>query len=414
MRLVRIHGEGLYKGRRAALLCSLLVILALVFAACGGGGASEPPAEAPAAEEPAAEAPAEEAEAEPTEAPAEEPEAEATEAPAEEAEAEATEAPAEEATEEPTEEPAEEVTAGEEITETAEMTETEEAAAEATAEPAEEGDAEATPEATEEPAEEGAAEGSTGAGDVANGEYIATLSGGCGCHFNRDAGALAGGNRFAGDFGEVFAPNLTPDPETGIGNYSEQEIAHIIQTGQHPGGYQLVPAMPYRNFSAMSNQEALDVAAYLFSLEPVVNEVGERAVTTEPEPFEPELREEASTDPVERGQALATIARCGECHTSRNEDGSPNMELFLAGGPLMDDEIAANITPHEEFGIGAWTEEEIAHYMQTGERPDGSLAQGSMAQQIDRRFHLLTDEDAAAVAAFLKSIPAVEHDPYAN
>src|SRR5690606_37389258 len=135
----------------------------------------------------------------------------------------------------------------------------------------------------------------------------------------------------------------------------------------------------YHAFSAMSNQEALDVAAYLFSLEPVVNEVPEREVTTEPEPFSPETAAEAPTDPAARGEVLATIARCGMCHTPTNEDGSPNMDLFLAGAPLVDDEISANITPSEEFGIGAWTEEEIAHYLQTGERPDGSLAQGSMA-----------------------------------
>lgn len=392
MHLMQYRPDLVHKGTRVAFLCSLLVILALLLAACGGGGEEPQPTEAP----PAA-----------TEAPA------ATDTPA------ATEAPA--ATETPA--------AGEEITETAEMTETEAVS------PTEEVTATEEMTSTEEmtgaegmtgteemtsteevTSTEGVTEAAAGAGDAANGEYIATLTGGCGCHFNRDLGALAGGNKFEGPYGVVYAPNITPDPETGIGNWSEEDVAHVLHTGVTPDGTQLVRAMPYVAFSAMSNQEALDVAAYLFSLEPVANQVEARAVTTEPEPFTPDPAPpaEAPTDPVARGQELVTIARCGGCHTPTNEDGTPNMDLYLAGAPLQEDEISANITPSEEFGIGSWSEEEIAHYLQTGERPDGSLAQGSMAQQIERRFHLLTDTDAAAVAAYLKSIPAIEHDPYAD
>jgi len=360
----------MHQGARVAFICSLLVIAALVFAACGGSDEPQPAEPAAATEAPAA---PEEPTAEPTEAPTEEPAAEATEAPAEEA-----------------------------ITETAEMTGTEEVTS-----------TEEVTAAEETTSTEAAA---TGAGDAANGEYIATLTGGCGCHFNRDLGALAGGNKFEGPYGVVYAPNLTPDPETGLGDWSAEDVAHVLHTGITPDGTQLVRSMPYVAFSALSNQEALDVAAYLFSLEPVVNQVGERAVTTEPEPFtrDPAPPEVAPTDPVERGLQLATIARCGQCHTPNNEDGTPDMDLFLAGAPLQEEEISANITPSEEFGIGAWSEDEIAHYLQTGERPGGSLAQGSMAQQIERRFHLLTDDDAHAVGAFLKSVPAIEHDPYAD
>ena len=80
--------------------------------------------------------------------------------------------------------------------------------------------------------------------------------------------------------------------------------------------------------------------------------------------------------------------------------------MMLAGSPLRD-EFAANITPDEETGIGSWTEEEIAHFLMTGMYPDGSKVEGAMAQQIERRFSKLTEGDSAAIAAFLKSIPAV-------
>ncbi|HXF60652.1 MAG TPA: cytochrome c [Caldilineaceae bacterium] len=376
---------------RATGLLGLLLVLVLTIGACGQ---SEEPVTAPPAEEPAAEEPAA------TEPPAEEPAAEepAAEEPA------ATEEPAEEAA--PTEEPAEEAVATEAPTEEP----TEEPAAEATAAPTEEPAEEAA--ATPEAAEEGAAEGATG--DAASGEYIVTLSGGCGCHFNRDLGGLAGGNDFEGDFGVVYARNITPDPDTGIGNWSEDEIVNAIRLGQRPDGSQLHPIMPYARFSVLSDVEAHAVAAYLLSLEPIANEVPARELASEPAPFTPasEPGAEPPTDPVARGEQLVTVAHCSGCHTPTNEDGTPNMDLFLAGAPLGDDEISANITPHEELGIGAWTEEEIANFLRTGVKPDGSEADGSMAQAIDRRFSVLTEEDALAIAAYLKSIPAVEHDPY--
>lgn len=89
------------------------------------------------------------------------------------------------------------------------------------------------------------------------------------------------------------------------------------------------------------------------------------------------------------------------------------MEMMLAGAPMRD-AFASNITPDEETGIGSWTEEEIATFMQTGAEPDGGEAEGAMASQIENRFHLLTDADAAAIAAYLKSIPAVSNDPSAS
>jgi mono/diheme cytochrome c family protein len=173
--------------------------------------------------------------------------------------------------------------------------------------------------------------------------------------------------------------------------------------------------MPYHRFSVLSDQEALDVAAYLLSLEPVTNEVPAREVTSDPEPFTPDPAPPAEppTDPVARGEQLVTIANCGGCHTPRNEDGSPNMDLFMAGAPV-EDEIAANITPDEATGIGAWSEEEIATLLRTGVEPDCSEVGGAMAQQIERRFSRLTEEDALAIAAFLKSIPAVSNDPAAQ
>lgn len=307
---------------------------------------------------------------------------------AEPAAAEATATPA--AEEEATAEPAEEMTATEEVTATEAVTAAEEMTA---------------TEETTGTSESGA--GDAMAGDPAAGAYIATVVG-CGCHMNRDLGALAGGNKFELPTGVVYAPNITPDKDTGIGNWSAADIVAALHTGAEPDGGQLHPVMPYMRLSALSDKEANDVAAWLLSLDPVSNVITESALTEEPAAYAPPVAPPAEppTDPAERGAQLVTLANCGGCHTPKNEDGSAKADMLLAGSPLRE-EFASNITPDEETGIGSWDEAAIAHFLLMGMYPDGSQVEGAMAQQIERRFSKLTEGDAAAIAAYLKTIPAV-------
>jgi mono/diheme cytochrome c family protein len=324
----------------------------------------------------------------PAPAPAEAPPAEPTvAAPAEE--------PAEEPTEEPTEEPAEEA----------------EATAEPTEEPAEE--AEATAEPTEEPGEEAAeGESSVLSGAAERGAYVLTMTRGCGCHMNRDLGGPAGGNPFEGPFGKVFSRNISQDVETGIGGWSDEEIANALRLGQRPDGTQLHPIMPYRAWSALSDQDVMDLVAFLRTWDAIPNEVPARELTTEPAPFEPATPPpaEAPTEPVARGQYIATLARCGDCHTPRNDDGSFDTARLLAGAPVQDT-YAANLTPDEATGLGAVADEDIAHFLMTGEFEDGSMVDGPMAQVVTNVTSKLTEEDVNAIVAFLRSIPAVENSP---
>ncbi|MEZ4707618.1 MAG: c-type cytochrome [Caldilineaceae bacterium] len=353
MSMVRTFGlkHALFKANKLAWMSTAFVICTLILAACGSSASDDSNAAAPAAEATATEAPT----VAPTEAPTAEPTA--TAAPA--AEATATEAPAEEAAAEPTKAPAEEAAAD------------------------------------------------TGAGDVAAGEYVFTLSGGCGCHMNRDLGGLAGGNEFEGPYGKVYAPNITPDEDTGIGSWDADTIITAVRTGAAPDE-QLVTVMPYPRFALMSDKESMDLVAYLKSLDPLSNEVPEREVIEEAAPFTPPAAPPAEppTDPVARGQQLVGLIDCGGCHTPKNEDGTPVEGMLLAGAPIRD-EFAHNITPDVETGIGSWSEAEIASFLHTGTEPSGEQMEGAMAQQIERRFSKLTDADAAAIAAYLKSIPAV-------
>lgn len=282
----------------------------------------------------------------------------------------------------------------------------EEAAAAETAVPEESAAAEETavPEETAAPAEESALP----AGDAAAGEYIFNAAMGCGCHYNRELGALAGGNKFEGDFGVVYARNLTPDA-TGIAGLSDQEIADSIRLGKMAGGGALF-IMPH--FSALADDDAANLVAYLRSLEPVANEVPNRELGFEPEFTMPETLPPAvaPTEGPERGAYLASLVRCGRCHTPSNEDGTPNMDLFLAGAPFRDT-VAPNLTSDEATGLGAWTEQEIVDFLATGKYSDGFPSHEAMQGVVDNGTAKLTDGDRLAIAQWLKSLPAIQNEP---
>lgn len=245
-------------------------------------------------------------------------------------------------------------------------------------------------------------------GDPERGAYVVALTGGCGCH-NSEAGTFAGG----GEFGPFYAANITPDPATGIGDWTAQEIVDAVRLGQHPDGSNL-GVMPYHYFSQMSDEDAFDMAAYLLnSVEPVENEVPESDM--EVPAFEPEEAppSTAPVEGVERGEYVAVLAHCAECHTPTNEDGSLDMDRFMGGKIGRSGDPVANLTPHET-GMGDWSEEQIATYLMTAERPDGTTAEeGRMVGMIlsDQGFQNWTEDDAMAVAAYLKTLEPVEFTP---
>ncbi len=282
-------------------------------------------------------------------------------------------------------------------------TATEVATEAATEAPAEEATAAPAEEATAAPAEEIAM-----VGDPARGGYIFAMTTGCGCHFNRDLGAPAGGNKFEGPFGVVYAPNITSDPETGIGAWSETDIVNALRLGIRPDGSQLHPIMPYMAFSHLSDQDAYDLAAALKLAPPVVNAVPASELTAAPAPFTPANPPPAvaPTEGVERGAYIVAIANCGRCHTPRGENGAPDMTRFLAGAPLQDT-IAPNLTPHASSNISFLSEEQIASFLLTGVYDDGTPVEGPMKMIIDSGTSRLTEADALAIAQYLKSLPPV-------
>jgi mono/diheme cytochrome c family protein len=250
-------------------------------------------------------------------------------------------------------------------------------------------------------------------GDPGRGAYLFALNGGCGCHMGA-AGFLAGGEVFdLGPAGKVYAPNITSDAETGIGNWTEEDIVNVLHEGKEPDGTQLFPIMPYPYFSAMSHQDQHDLAAFIKTAPPIKNVVPERELNIPVPPFTaPEQHASAPTEGVARGEYLVNhVMICGDCHTPQSPETGVDFSRFLAGNVVDPENIALNITPDVETGIGDWSQEQIYTELKTGKRPDGSSVCCLMDLQIQGGYKDITEQDGFAVAAYLKTIPAIHNVP---
>lgn len=228
---------------------------------------------------------------------------------------------------------------------------------------------------------------------------------------------MAGGRLFdLGPAGKVFSANLTPDVETGIGGWTDEQIKVAIRTGQRPSGRILVPVMPYHSLNSIADADLDAVVAYLRSIPAVKNAVPEPTFITEglkPLPYKQGISAPAPADKAARGAYLVnTLTGCTDCHTPLDPaNGAPMMDKYLAGGQPYEGPwgivYGGNITPDAETGIGSWTEQEIKISLITGVNKQG------------RRLILmpwfvysnLTNEDADAVAYHIKNgLKAVKNE----
>ncbi|MCC6179087.1 MAG: cytochrome c [Chloroflexi bacterium] len=272
-------------------------------------------------------------------------------------------------------------------------------------------------------------------GDPTHGKYVFQLASCAGCHGQNLAGWREGaalvspatapyGEMFAGPFGRVPAANITPDKETGIGSWTDEQIANAVRNGHTPDGGQLMPMMPYPHYHFLSDGDVADLVAFLRTVPPVSNKVPARTLNgpVPPAPPLPPSPASAPTEGVARGDYLVNaVVPCSDCHTPRTESGAPDRSKFLAGGAVPREPghfaIAPNITPDMQTGIGRWSEDDIAKFLQTGQTPRGGFVEGLMAEVIENHpwggLNQLTDADAHAIAAYLKTIPAVNNRPTA-
>jgi mono/diheme cytochrome c family protein len=252
-------------------------------------------------------------------------------------------------------------------------------------------------------------------GLVTRGRYVFGAAGGCACHTPPEAPGLnAGGMKFDLLIGVIYARNITPDPETGIGRWTDEQVANAIRRGERPDGSRLFPIHPYEYFATIADDEIEALVAYLKTVKPITSSVPPRSLRIPVPPIRIEsARKEAPRAGLERGEYLARGAgHCADCHTPRRWDGSQDLSKFLAGGPGPEGSVPSNITPHAETGIGRWTEVQIARFLKTGVKPSGQEAFGLMRLVItgtSAGYKDLTEADAIAIARYLKTVPAIEN-----
>lgn len=256
-------------------------------------------------------------------------------------------------------------------------------------------------------------------GSVQRGEYLVNSIMTCqNCHTPRgEKGAmnfskdLSGGLTFDEPPFKVTASNITPDPETGIGKWSDADIKKALQEGVRPNGSAIATVMPYPYYKVLTPGDLNSIVAYLKSVKPVVNKVPDPIYKM---PVHPEtvpnagsaMSEADMKDKVKRGFYLVTIGHCMECHTPRVKGELQFKTGYGAGGQNFPgpwgDSVSRNITSSKTKGIGGWSDAEIKRAITHGIRKDGSRLKPPMGYPM---YAKMTNEDLDAVVAYLRTVP---------
>ena len=253
---------------------------------------------------------------------------------------------------------------------------------------------------------------------VEHGEYLAKAADCMVCHTSQGGKEYAGGLGFKLPFGTLYSTNITPDKETGIGNYSDKDFLNAVQHGIRHDGARLYPAMPYTSYTYVSDADALAIKAYLFSLPPVratppANTLSfpfnqRWAMMFWSAIFNPDTRYEPDTSKSaewNRGAYLAeALAHCGECHTPRNLAFALNNRKKFAGA-ITAGWRAFNISSDKATGVGGWRDDDLISYLSAGHAAGHGTASGPMGEAIDNSLSRLAPEDIRAIVTYLRSVP---------
>ena len=207
--------------------------------------------------------------------------------------------------------------------------------------------------------------------------------------------------------------NITPDKETGIGNWSEADLKRALTEGIRPNGIPLASVMPYSFYKIFTARDLDAVVAYVRSVPAVSNKVqapvyrGPQHAAPPPGAEKP-ISEAELRDPVKHGFYLATIAHCMECHTPQANELPDYANLGKGGREFKGPwgvVTSRNITTHKEKGIGAWSDDEIKRAITKGVRKDGTPLKGPMGFAL---YATMTQADQTAIVAYLRTVPAKE------
>jgi mono/diheme cytochrome c family protein len=277
---------------------------------------------------------------------------------------------------------------------------------------------------------------------VEKGGYLVAAGDCVSCHTRRGGEKFAGGLPLKTPFGTIYSANITPDKETGIGDWTEEQLGRAMREGVDDEGHHLYPAFPYTAYTKVTDEDVHAIYAYLKSLTPVAytppknempfpfNQRGLMAfwnmLFLKPGRYQPDAAQSAEWN---RGAYLVEgLGHCGACHTPRNQLGGERASLALTGGVYQDDVIdavheqeivkedpgtvrpwsAVDLTPSPR-GLGAWSVDEIAAYLKTGHNIRAG-AFGPMAEVVANSTKYLTEADDHAIAVYLKGLKPAAQD----
>jgi len=285
--------------------------------------------------------------------------------------------------------------------------------------------------ADDEPATTAVAVGDLPEGRLVYGKYMATAGDCLACHTRPDGKPFEGGLPIDTPFGTIYTPNITPSKGYGIGSFSDEDFLHALQDGIAPSGLPYYPALPYPSYTKVKDDDLLAIKDYLMSLEPSSYQppktdlrwpfsardllFGWQEVYLDKGRFEPDPNR---SDAWNRGAYLVEgLGHCGACHTPRNLAGATEPAEAMTGA-IVDGWYAPNLTADLGEGLGRWTVDELASFLQTGiapaalnaDEPDpgnapATEALGPMAEVVHDSLSKLALSDLRAMAVYLKDLP---------
>lgn len=251
---------------------------------------------------------------------------------------------------------------------------------------------------------------------IKRGEYVARLSDCTACHTAQGGKPFAGGYRLETPFGSIFSSNITPDKETGIGNWTQEQFDRAVRHGIGSHGH-MYAAMPYNAYAKLTDQDLTDLWAYVRTIPAVKNSVVENQL---PFPFNQRwtlagwnllfFKDQifkpttSNSDEINRGQYLVEgPGHCASCHTAKNFLGGDS-SAYLQGGQL-EGWHAPDLTQNPHTGLGSWSKDDVVTYLRTGTNRMGA-ASGPMSEAVENSTQYMSASDLQAIASYLHTLPA--------
>ena len=258
---------------------------------------------------------------------------------------------------------------------------------------------------------------------IERGKLLTTAGDCASCHTADPAKPFAGGKRLDTPFGAIYSPNLTPDRDTGLGAWSDEDFRRALREGVAPDGSRYYSAFPYPYFTKLTRDDLLAIRAYLATLTPFRNEArpaelrwpfnyrivmrGWNALFFRPGIFEP--NQQKSTEWNRGGYLVTGAAHCGACHTPKNIFGADKRHQAFGGGSV-DGWFAPRLDGAVRSGLKSWSVDDLVEYLASG-RNARTHAAGPMAEVVVNSTSKMSEADIRAIAVYLKDLPAGAPEP---